>query len=283
MRNIALLLIAVTIVITSCKREKQDITSPLSPLDSARLFTDTSYIISGVNDLKMPSYGIDSLNLSAHHTDGIQRRVKLSLSGLPENARSNFTTQSGYTPFNTQINMKMKFVKPGTYPLTLTAVPDIGNTKTFNVNLRVEEMEQNDCDALFAYNQLAGINLYDDKGTRLYNFASYLTYDYQIKRIYLLRLLLSADQHNTLSGSYVSTDNINVGVEETDAVQLSINCNDGTLTIPPQSIRGIRQNPRDTLYFNVSGSGKINVENNTYDIIYKADAATYKLTGNLRL
>lgn len=281
MRKITLFLITVVTIAACKKKEDKTLVSP--PVENPVIpeVIDTSYYLSGIKDIHAYPIGSFSMEFSGVHTDGIQRKLNLSLTGLPDKAEANFTMQTGFTPFSDKIDITTKFLSPGTYPISITSTPDKGEVKTYDVNLRVASMNTKDCDQLFLDAQPPNtvgntIRCYDTNGNAL-DYSPYLQFNPTTGELNLSRVILSYDATNPIR-SYLSL--FNVTLDNNKPVRLKVDCNDGgKLIIPEQVVTGYRAIQADTIEFNISGSGNINIDNRTWNITYTTDSSTFKLQG----
>lgn len=275
MKRISLLFALAALMIASCTKPKPE-SRIYTTTDSSNSSTveDTSFYIADLGDISIERLGISSVSFSVVHTNGIQKNVELSISGLPEKVTAEFLKIKGYTPFNTALEFDARFANAGKYPITITATPDKGEKKIYTISLNIEPFTEKECNNRF-YAGGGSIALYP------------ATYNMQDKEIHtntrifkntisgkltLFNVMLS---HNPNAYSFVSPNN----TSSSDYVVMNFSCDNGTFTIPEQTIRAYRTNPKDTVDFKISGSGQLDLDDNKYHITYATDSGTYKLVG----
>lgn len=277
MRTIILLLIVSTTAITSCKKEKQNTIAELSPEDSIRIYGDTTYYITGLTDYTMHPLDRQIISYLVEHNDGIQRKVDISLSGVPANVGATISKQSGYTPYSSSIELTTKFLPSGIYPVTVHAKPDIGNDKYYTINLTVEAVNKKECITEIMKYIGGNTNIYDKDEQKILFDNTYPWYDHVNNIFYLNRALLAYDPVNTLLNSYTSPVSVSAPHQP---IVMDFDCYTGMFSIPSQTIKGYKYATRDTLDFNISGSGTVDIDNGVYKIEYTTDSGSFVMKGN---
>jgi hypothetical protein len=139
MRIIYILLVSLCLLISACKKETN--TTIINNIDTT--YAVPAYVISGLHDLHFINGFIDygGLDLTVQYMDSAQQSVRLSLSDLPDGMQvvSNWTT-TGIPTFNTTLGFfnDNSVTLPGNYPITLTAMNDSGQQKSFSLNIKVD-------------------------------------------------------------------------------------------------------------------------------------------------
>jgi hypothetical protein len=243
---------------------------------------DTSVIIEGISDLLGINWDEVSLDLSVMRTKGLEQKVSMMVSGLPENAKAKWSAASGYTTFNTSLMLDLMFVKSGTYPLTIASTTGSGKTKDYNVNLVVDSMTKRECNNALLSNASGSLSTTDPAiDSVVYTFTT-LQNDFNNTQLSLRNVVLSFDMMPTKNFlSYSPTSNYHV--------KININCEDGTLTIPEQEVTGRSISGGNMTTFTISGTGMIDLKDNSYWITYSTEhddagsnvVKTYKVHGNL--
>lgn len=243
---------------------------------------DTSVVIAGISNLLGINWDEVSLDLSVMRTKGLEQKVSMMVSGLPENAKAKWSAASGYTTFNTSLMLDLMFVKSGTYPLTIASTTESGKTKDYTVNLVVDSMTKRECNNALLSNASGSLSTTDPAiDSVVYTFTT-LQNDFSNTQISLRNVVLSFDMMPTKNFlSYSATSNYHVKV--------NINCEDGTLTIPEQEVMGRSMSGGNTEMFTISGTGMIDLKDNSYWITYSTEhddagsnvVKTYKVHGNM--
>jgi hypothetical protein len=243
---------------------------------------DTSVVIAGISDLLGINWDEVSLDLSVMRTKGLEQKVSMMVSGLPENAKAKWSAASGYTTFNTSLMLDLMFVKSGTYPLTIASTTESGKTKDYTVNLVVDSMTKRECNNALLSNASGSLSTTDPAiDSVVYTFTT-LQNDFSNTQISLRNVVLSFDMMPTKNFlSYSATSNYHVKV--------NINCEDGTFTIPEQEVMGRSMSGGNTEMFTISGTGMIDLKDNSYWITYSTEhddagsnvVKTYKVHGNM--
>ena len=243
---------------------------------------DTSVVIAGISDLLGINWDEVSLDLSVMRTKGLEQKVSMMVSGLPENAKAKWSAASGYTTFNTSLMLDLMFVKSGTYPLTIASTTESGKTKDYTVNLVVDSMTKRECNNALLSNASGSLSTTDPAiDSVVYTFTT-LQNDFNNTQLSLRNVVLSFDMMPTKNFlSYSATSNYHVKV--------NINCEDGTLTIPEQEVTGRSMSGGNTEMFTISGTGMIDLKDNSYWITYSTEhddagsnvVKTYKVHGNM--
>ncbi len=234
---------------------------------------DTSFYVSGLASLTTFPLAQTTLPISVVHTDGIQRNVSLSVADLPENVKVKLSHFQGYTPFSSVISIDSRFATPGKYPIKVLAIPDTGKVKEYGLTLQIDTMSEKDC--LFqVFGRMGQPAIFDMSGSRVGNLTAIFEYSTINLKSYVRSLLLSygTSQYDSYI-SYHGQNNLD------GLIDMEVNCTNGQITIPTQTVKGIRTLPGDTLEFTISGNGQIDPENNTYDVTYITDSATYRMHG----
>ncbi len=244
---------------------------------------DTSVIIAGISDLRSVNWDEVSLDLSVMRTKGLEQKVSMMVSGLPENANAKWSAVSGYTTFNTSLMLDMMFVKSGTYPLTIASTTESGKTKDYTVNLVVDSMTTRECNNALLNTAGGGSLSTTDPAidSVVYMFTN-LQNDFNNSQLSLRNVVLSFDMmptKNFLSYSSISSYH----------VKIDVNCEDGTLTIPEQEITGRSSSGSILKTFTISGTGMIDLKDHKYWITYSTEhddagsnvVKTYKVQGNM--
>lgn len=223
---------------------------------------DTSLTISGISDIRTTVWGQNMLNLTVTRNSGLEQKVTMSVTGLPENAKAEFTAISGYTTFNTYLQINTVFTKPGIYPLVITSSSETGKTKDYNVNLIVDTPTKVECNEIFlnaAVPTLSTTDLIID--SVVFTGTALLLNNTFDAELYLYNVVLSYDNNFTRHyRSFQSSNNYHVRIE--------FDCEKGILTIPDQDVSGRAISGGMLKTFSIRGEGSVDTENNTFEITY---------------
>lgn len=267
------------------KKESTKIPAPV--IDTVYLDTnnhmavDTSIIISGISDVRVNPWGSASLDLTVLRTMGLEQKVSMMITGLPENAKAEWSAQSGYTTFNTSLMLDMMFVKRGTYELKIASQTEKGKTTDYSINLVVDTFTTREANAMFISRLQSAFRTTDPIIDSVV-YSSTSTYnDLTKSSLYLRNVVLSYDKSLTnYFISYLPTNSNN-------HVMIEFNAETGDLTIPEQQVNGRSISGGIQKTFTISGVGKVNLEKSMYEFTYTTehdDAGTtvvksYKLEG----
>jgi hypothetical protein len=136
--------------LAACKKNGDD-NNPVIDTTS----TTMVYSIGGVSDVKIASNGYKAeLPLAIALTSGFAEKVTLSLSGLPDNVKHEFTTPAGLPTYKSTLTIRSHDAAPGTYPVTLSGATAANTKKNVNFNLVIDN--PTDCTTTMAGNYTAG-------------------------------------------------------------------------------------------------------------------------------
>lgn len=271
MKRIALLLIITATTLASCKKEQRDVVTvnnpPTTPVDTTNVpppgpKIDNTYIINGLADMHIGVVDSMMIPLELMHVGGEQHKVTLSISGLPDNAMASFDTKSGIPGYNSNLYLHTFFTKEGTYPLTITGTSESGMIRTYKVNLVVKSDMH--CSSLLASligsrNFITG-NAGQSGVVHMDTRINTLVNSNDETLIFLEDLYLE-DGDSTTNENFVSYTLYEV--------QMEINCDDNTVTIPAQNVQGVIQLPTPAFKdYTIFGTGTIDTEDKMLKIEY---------------
>lgn len=264
MKKLLLVFTIAAVISAGCAKKK---ITPIQPevqtvyLDTNMhmLPIDTSIVISGLSDMNTTPWGQFTLPLSIIRTTGPQQLLTMTITGLPNNTRHEWSSESGYPSFNTDLHLDMQFVKAGSYPLKISGRMENGRSKNYDVTLLVDSMTQRECNAKFyAYinptfktiEPLIDSTIYENTNVyfhegKLLTGDIVLVFDYDPNNYYRM---------------------VTATVE--DFLTMNMDCENGILTILPQEVVGYSQGGAGLKNFIVSGSGKIDLKTNAITINY---------------
>ena len=124
MKNVILLL--VLLIITAACHRKEPATQSYT------------YTISNTRDIAMQKGGSDTLLPHFNSATGIPEKIRLSVSGLPEEVTADLSQTEGYPSFILQVIFKATAnAAPGVYPVKIMSSGSSAGLQTANINLSV--------------------------------------------------------------------------------------------------------------------------------------------------
>lgn len=268
MKKLLLAASALALTFGACtKKESTVLPAPVTDtvyVDSGKAHRiDTSVIISGLSDLRLLNIAHGSLNVSVMRTSGLEQKVAMSISGLPKNAIAKWSAPSGYTSFNTGLDIKTHFVKSGVYPLVISSITEKGKTKDYAVNLIVDSFTKKECQQ-FISNRLSAAAVTDPFLDSVVATFTSLTQDAAKGQLYLRNVIL--DYSTTPSQNFLSYNPTNGSFH----VKITFDCEDGSFTIPSQTVWG-RTTTGTLREYTIAGKGTVDAANGTYTITYATE------------
>lgn len=267
--NKALLVVTLAALsISACTKKPSSILPPPEIdtvyVDNTPLPTDTSLTIAGISDIRTTSWSTFTLPLTVSRNIGLEQKVTMTISGLPANVKAKWSAITGYTTFNTNLELDVMFATPGTYPLIINSKTEKGKSMDYTVNLIIDTFTDRESLNMF-YNSLASTALYTKDTTldSVVYMATTLINSTNDQQLFLRNMVFA---FNTLTNRYYISYN---PINGNNHVKLSVNTNKGTITVAEQTVLGrtISGGLIDT--FMVSGTGNIDIEKGRYDIMYQ--------------
>lgn len=243
---------------------------------------DTSVIISGISDVRTGSWNTSTLNLSVMRSMGLEQKVSMMISGLPENVKAKWSATSGYTTFNTTLTLNTMFVKAGVYPVKIASMTEKGKTTDYNVNLVVDSMTKRECNMLFLTRINNAMSTTDPILDSIVYVSTTTINDLANSQLNLRNVVLSYDKTLTKNFmTYYPSSNFHIKVD--------FDCETGALAIAEQDINGRSTSGNILKTFKVYGAGKVDLATNKYWITYSTEhddagsnvVKTYKIEGVL--
>lgn len=269
MKNPIILLLLLCVTSWSCKKQTSSVIPP-DVTDTVYTIGDTTsgFYIHGIKDILTYSWVDTNLLMHIIGSDSGAHKINLKVDGLPENVKGELTSATGYTPFNTTLQLKMNFVRPGNYPLTFTA-NNADTTKAYTVSLIVDSMTKKECDLKFLgsiYPNVLGYQMttIDDATDSIVSEATWVMYDEQYGTVFNgLTLSHSSNPSQHFYSNYIPNHISNL--------KLMINCNDGSLIIPTQTVLGTAFPGPTQKEFTVYGSGSIDIAKGQFSFSYTTE------------
>ncbi len=280
MRTKTILTLAIgAIAITSCKKQKNDVIPPKDTATVVEEVVDTSTTISGIANIHLPIFGINNANIQVMRNSGLEEKVTLSVTGVPQTMEVKFRPASGYTSFSSTLRAVSRITPPGMYPITITSTTESGKKRDYKIDLVVDTPTKRECEiAIF---NILRTNQFQTRDTSIDSIvdqnASIVTSS-QDNEIYLRNMILVFDQSpfNTFR-----TFNSNSFFH----VMIKYDCYTGTATIPMQKIEGRPLGGGVIKEFEIWGTGKADTKNNILKINYttRLDDTTNPATNSYTL
>lgn len=257
--------------IASCQKKDNKVVTNVEPVEPTPV-VDTSYIVSGLRNLTMSSLATNTLNVTVTRTSGAEKKVTLSVTGMPESSKVSIDGMSGYTSFSSAIKFITMFAKPAVYPISIMAKSETGEVKQYNINLTVEQISDEDCNNTLATSIPTRLTTYNEDDSTLYT-QTYTFNNTSQSTLYLNNVLLDVD--STSGELFFSRTTTTTN----STVKMLFSCNDGTIQIPQQDIlaRGSIQGNTSRIY-KVSGNGLVDLKSNIMSITY---SSAYEVGGNV--
>lgn len=261
MKRLPLIAMAVGTIlsVSSCQNNAHQVEPMQQPVDTSGV--DTSYIVSGLRDIKMTNVGVADINVMVNRTSGAEQKVTLSVDGMPDNSEVMIDGKTGYTSFSSAISFVTKFAPVGTYPLSVKAKSESGEMKTYNINLIITRTTTQDCHTFFLGGASINLTTYEGTSNTIVYDQSTILVNSSNERLYISRLVVEKD-----------TTNQDIYVESTiQGTTLTFSCDDGSIKIPLQKVEGLNVNsPSMTREYYVEGAGTVDLDAEMFNITYTA-------------
>lgn len=269
MNRIVLALGLLALTFTACEKKKSSILPP-PEVDTVYIDTniyvpvDTSLTISGISDVRTTAWSEVVLPITVMRNIGLEQKVTMSISGVPENVKAKFSAVSGYTTFNTNLMLDVRFAAPGTYEMKIVSVSETGKTKDYILHLVIDSMTNREMNTLFLSKVTNSALITADSTDSVIYQQTFLNNKAIENQLYLRNVVLRFSP--TFSEYFVS---YLVGANGNYHVKVVVDLTNGTLLIPDQIVEG--RSMQGNLYtdFTISGTGTIDIDNGTYSITYQ--------------
>lgn len=263
MRKLLLVLTAAVFAFGSCT--KKDSTQVVYIEDTSHHheeeMIDTSLTISGISDIRSGVWGEQFINITVNRNSGLERKVTMSISGLPENVKAEFSSISGYTSFNTILMLDVMFAKPGVYPLTISSTTDDGKKMNYDVNLTIDSPTKKECNDMLLDAILGSLSTEDVAKDSVVFTSTFIQLNFLENELYLNNVVL---RYSDTASRYYRT----FSTGNSFHVMLNFDCITGKLIIPEQEVEGRALGSANLETFKISGEGTLNVADGTYHINY---------------
>lgn len=264
MRKLLLVFTAAAFALGSCTKKQS--TEVVYLEDTTHHHNDTSMVdtsltISGISDIRTDVWGEQFINIMVNRNSGLERKVTMSISGVPENVEAEFSSVSGYTSFNTTLMLKTTFAKPGKYPLTITSTTDDGKTMEYSINLTIDTPTKKECNMLFLSATNNALSTTDPMKDTVVNTSTFIQMNTLENELYLSNVTLHHnDTLNKSFRTFIQGSNYHV--------MMQFDCLTGKISMPEQDVTGRTISGANTKTFKIYGEGKINSAEGTFEVTY---------------
>jgi hypothetical protein len=268
MNRILLALGVLALTFTACDKKKSSILPP-PEVDTVYIDTttvkpvDTSLTIAGISDIRTTPWSEVVLPITVMRNIGSEQKVSMSISGVPAGVKAEFSSVTGYTTFNTNLMLDVRFAKPGTYEMTIKSLSETGKTKDYVLHLVIDTLTNREINNLFFSKVLNNAMPTTDSTDSTVYQQTYLMNNALENQLYLRNIVLNIG--TTFSESFIS---YMTGANANYHVKVMVNMAEGTVIIPDQIIEGRSMQGANYRDFTVAGQGKIDIDNGTYSITY---------------
>ena len=268
MNRILLALGLLALTFTACDKKKSSILPP-PEVDTVYIDTttvkpvDTSLTIAGISDIRTTPWSEVVLPITVMRNIGSEQKVSMSIGGVPAGVKAEFSSVTGYTTFNTNLMLDVRFAKPGTYEMTIKSVSETGKTKDNILHLVIDTLTNREINNLFFSKVINTAMPTADSTDSIVYQQTYLMNNALENQLYLRNIVLNIG--STPAESFIS---YLVGANANYHVKVMVNMAEGTLIIPDQIIEGRSMQGANYRDFTVAGTGKIDIDNGTYSITY---------------
>ncbi|MBN8669539.1 MAG: hypothetical protein J0L80_02560 [Chitinophagales bacterium] len=224
------------IFFTGCKKN-----DPITNTTNNTSNEDTTYIISGVNDISIGgATETKTMLVALSPVNSQQSRITLSVDGLPEYVSTSFDPTSGNIPFSSTIDFKNNYAKAGSYDLTVKGTSESGKTKSLKFKLTLPPVS---CAEFLAKN----CNWYSMRNESGVLVDSFAIFEYE-------------NNYLTIKRCYLDKQTSGPTIIAWDKIYTYVDCNTNEIIISEQIIRGevASFQYRD---YKVSGKGSYNRAN----------------------
>lgn len=267
MKKTLLAAVLASALFASCEK-KENVYPPVTEKPAPE---DSTYIINGITDWTISRIDSTMVTLNVAFQQGMQKKVTLSVEGLPNRVKASFTPATGFPGFGTTMTLTSVFSKPGIYPITVKGTSENGLVKSYKVNLTVKDDVV--CDSFILKNTNSLITKYNNLDTA-YSMTT-----------------IKANGQGSFSFEKLFLDtmmavDITTGIHSDDKVSFTVNCGEEAFNIAEQTIT--TYTAIGPVKYTISGSGRLDFENRVLVINYKASSELgktyfYTMTSKMKL
>ena len=131
MKKYLILLSAICLAFSSCKKDRNNDNTPINTPDPNAM----QYTINGLTDITLKANHDSMVLLAITHASGKQEKINMVLTDLPANVTASLETPSGVPTFASKLFYSAKTATPGTYSIKLKATSASDSVKLLNINL----------------------------------------------------------------------------------------------------------------------------------------------------
>lgn len=263
MNKIVLALGLLALTFTACEKKKSSILPP-PEVDTVYIDTtkpvDTSLTIAGISDVRTTAWSEVVIPITVMRNNGLEQKVAISISGLPAGVKAEFSANSGYTTFNTNLTLEVGFLNPGTYDLKIMSASETGKSRDYTIQLVIDSVTKREANMLFLQNATGWIQTVDSTDSVVYTQTYFIdnTIEHQL---YLRDVVLQfSNNFSEYYRSYMPGSNYHI--------KFMVDVNKGTITIPVQTIQGRSWQGGNIMDFTISGTGEFDIAKGQYSIMY---------------
>lgn len=264
MNKIVLALGLLALTFTACEKKKSSILPP-PKVDTVYVDTtkpvDTSLTIAGISDVRTTAWSEVVIPITVMRNVGLEQKVAISISGLPEGVKAEFSANSGYTTFNTNLTLEVGFLNPGTYDLKIMSASETGKSRDYTIQLVIDSVTKREANMLFLQNVTGWIQTVDSTDSVVYT-QTYFSNNTIENQLYLRDVVLQFS--NNFSEYYRSY----MQPSSNYHVKFNIDVTTGTITVPVQTIQGRSWQGGVLEDFTISGTGGFDFDKGQYHITY---------------
>lgn len=266
MNRIVLALGLLTLTFTACEKKKSSILPP-PEVDTVYIDTttppkpvDTSLTIAGISDVRTTPWSKVVIPITVMRNNGLEQKVTMSISGMPAGVKAEFSANSGYTTFNTNLTLKVGFLNPGTYELKIMSASETGKSRDYTIQLVIDSVTQREANILFLQKVTGGLQTVDSTDIVVY-MQTFLSNNTIENQLYLRDVVLQfSNNFFEYYRSYMQGSNYHV--------KFNVDVTTGTITIPVQIIQGRSWQGGTFMDFTISGTGGFDFDKGQYYITY---------------
>ena len=274
-KSTLLIILAAIVTITACIKEKDNVV-PRSDDDNGidspivvppKPVANNGITVSGVSDINVGLYGSRVLDVNVKCDSCKGNEIFLSVEGQHTRLKTTISKESGFSDYNSTIKTVSSFAKPGKYPVTIIASTRKGQKVTYNKNIVVDNVTKGKCNEFFDWAWHSGsavVKLVSFSGQAVDSQIAnglFIRNNHKEENLYFWQL--------TLAGNYNGRTPYYSNVTQSlYHVLFTFDCNTATATIPRQIIRGVPIGTGNAKFFTIEGTGKLNVDSNTFEFDY---------------
>ncbi|HEY9178326.1 MAG TPA: hypothetical protein VIN07_11570, partial [Flavipsychrobacter sp.] len=234
MNKIVLALGLLALTFTACEKKKSSILPP-PEVDTVYIDTtkpvDTSLTIAGISDVRTTPWSEVVIPITVMRNVGLEQKVTMSISGLPAGVKAEFSANSGYTTFNTNLTLEVGFLNPGTYDLKIMSASETGKSRDYTIQLVVDSVSKREVNMLFLQHMTGALQTVDSTDSVVFTQTG-ITNNTMEQQLYLRNVVLQFSNNSSeFYYSYIQTNSLY-------HVKFNVDVTTGIITVPVQTIQG---------------------------------------------